>query len=199
MVPTINGEKANDETVRKEIERRTLADVFHEHNQQIHRRMRLGSMRTRSRDDIWTAGERRGGGRNEDDTRVANKTRGNGTDGVTERGSRRNPDEVRNADRASRNTGKHIDGTSIERGGRDGSKFRGEGRAEGPRSNNGGVRGGNGDENRLKRERPGRDGKERVKPKNKEESIASKIVKSGITLLPVKSSASNKSKARAGK
>lgn len=190
-----------------------MADAFFEHHQQVdtgvQRRMRSGARNiTRGRGEMRTTGEKRGarggagrGSRNRDGMSVVSKTRGN-RDGTRKRGGARDVDGIRSqkkvrAGRISRK--KNIDEVAVEiesdadlppvRNGRGGGRKNGlavDGAA------------GGGGRNRKKS-----DGElpERSKIKiPKGESMASAIVKTGITLVPVGSAASdNRPKRKAGK
>lgn len=159
----------------KGIERRTMADAFHEHNQvNAQRRMRLGGTRTRTgRGEMRTTGQRRGGGRNRNNEGMSVKTRG----GRTRTGGNRNADGVRIGKR-----GKNADGTSRP-------------------ARNGNRGGGRGAENGSVRVRGGNDGKERPgTPRTKTrngESMARAVVKAGINLVPLENT-KNKGKRKHG-
>ena len=137
-----------------------------------------------------TVSERRGGGRNRNNDGMSIKTtRG----GRTRTGGNRNADGVRIGKR-----GKNADGTSKRRKSdasdgeevtRDGNRMRGGGRGEGKRDV---VNGGDG-KNRSKTPRAGKNidgehpGNSKIKTRTGE-SMASAVIKAGITLVPIESS-----------
>lgn len=145
-----------------------------------------------------TVGERRNGGRNRNNDGMSLKTRG----GRERAGGNRNADGVRIGKR-----GKNADGTSKRRNNNDigdgddpagnGIKMRGGGRGEGKT-----VRGGNG-KNRSKTPRGGKNiggelpGNSKIKTRNGE-SMASAVIKAGITLVPIESSTAKNGKRKRG-
>lgn len=188
---------ANNE-LQKGVERRTMADAFYEHHQ-VHnqRRMRMGATKTRGgRGQMRTVSERGGGGgsRNRNSDGMSVKARG-GRDGTRTRGGR-NADGVRIGAR-----GKNVDGTSKNKNRTSGTSdvdmsVRGSGRG----GENNRVRGGNAGKNRTKTPRPGKNdndgehpGNSRVGTRKNGESMASAVLKAGINLVPVASSANTSS------
>jgi hypothetical protein len=190
---------ANNE-LQKGVERRTMADAFYEHKQVYNqRRMRMGATKTRgSRGEMRTVSERGGGGgRNRNSDGMSVKARG-GRDGIRTRGGR-NVDGVRigargkNADGTSKNGNRGIDAVDGE------VSVRGAGRGGG----NNRLRGVDAGKNRTKTPRVGKNnndgehpGNSRVNTRKNGESMASAVLKAGINLVPVESSANTSTKGK---
>lgn len=186
----------------------TMAETFRQHHQQIttQRRMRVRSTKTRSNSNA-----------DSNQPSVGNKRRGGvGTGGTNKRGSvNKRTNEAKNnrannkvGNRFSRNKSSNVDGGNTKLRKRNGNKHTGTGRRggkNGPETKNG-VRGGNQrnvnrgntateKENETDGEVPTRS---RGKILRNKESIASAVVKKGITLVPVQTPAPNE-KAKTGK
>jgi hypothetical protein len=205
LSPTI-AEKKHD-VPQKGLERRTMADAFYEHKQTVstQRRMRLGSTKTRGRGEMMLVSEQRGNGgaaaagggmkRNQ----MSLKTRGGRVGSANSRGVNRNADGARIGKR-----GNVVGAARI--------KTRGAG------GGGGRIRGGNHQNTAKNVDRAGKNNGEHPgnltrgkstnndsensntngKSKNKE-SMASAIVKAGITLVPIESPAGKNTKAKASK